>query len=165
MKQLKDPSVAQSFIHSVANSEEVFNRRPQDNPSLQELVEYILKEEIYATTYPGSFSGSCMHVCKMKSIILLFFLGLLQVHFAAGTIRIGIQLHCQHISKEVEDYGYNSLLCPCCSPSGTQPLYLAFVRYKSTSYGMNHFIPLYPELKASKLFLLKLILSFSTIYP
>ena len=43
MKPLKDPSVAQSFIHSVANSEEVFNKRPQDHPTLQELVEYIFK--------------------------------------------------------------------------------------------------------------------------
>ena len=76
--------------------------------------------------------------------------GLLQVHFAAGTIKIGIQLHCQHVCKEVEEYGYNSLLCPCCSSSDTPPLHIAFVRYKSTSFGMNHFIPLYPELHASK---------------
>ena len=44
----------------------------------------------------------------------------------------------------------NSLLCPCCSPSGTQLLHIAFVMYKSTSYGMNHFIPLFSEVQTSK---------------
>lgn len=82
-------------------------------------------------------------------------LGLLQIHFAASCIKRGIQLHSQFTYDEVENNGFNSLLQPCC-PAKTAhcSLHIGFVPFKSTSLGMNHYIPFYPEQQTCKCLLL-----------
>lgn len=56
--ELPDPDRLQQFICTVASSDDVFERRPKDHPTAEELIQYILKEEIQATARLGSYSGN-----------------------------------------------------------------------------------------------------------
>lgn len=54
---LHDPDRAQQFVCTVASSDATFLNRPQSNPTTENLVEYILKEEIVSTAHFGAYSG------------------------------------------------------------------------------------------------------------
>ena len=58
--QLSNIAEAHQLISTVVHSGEVFNNRPCDNPTVCELVEYMLQSEILGMSKLGSNSGKMM---------------------------------------------------------------------------------------------------------
>lgn len=65
---LNAPDQVQQFVGTVASSNEVFQGRPMDNPSTEELLKYILEKEIKETCVIGSYSGKI--VCMSYIVIV-----------------------------------------------------------------------------------------------
>ena len=67
-KSLPDIGDAHQFLSSVMLSDLTFNARPVNNPTVCDLITYMLQKEIVATAHLGTFSGQsypvncCMYV-------------------------------------------------------------------------------------------------------
>ena len=55
--QLQDSGEVHQFMSSVMSSDEQFNERPQSDPTVNELVHYMLQVEIFGMSKLGSYSG------------------------------------------------------------------------------------------------------------
>ena len=55
--ELKEPDSAQQFVCTMASCDLTFLNRPQDNPTTECLIKYILMEEICTTAHCGAYSG------------------------------------------------------------------------------------------------------------
>ena len=47
----------QLFLNTVIVSDAVFEKRPQQNPSTDDLLHFSLQEEVYSTSKLGAYSG------------------------------------------------------------------------------------------------------------
>lgn len=111
---------------TVVHSDTVFENRPSNSPTVEELIVYLLQEEIRNTAKLGEFSG------------------LLQVQFFAGSIQHPIQQHCQEQAGHGE---YKHMLhpCACCEVQQRQALHIMWVSMDPLSTSINHIIPLLPK--------------------
>lgn len=111
---------AQQFVGTVASSNQVFNGRPMNNPTIEDLLKYILCEEIKTTCVSGSYSGkyrycTCYRAWLADSsycreytwTIIDVNTGFLQIQFVSTAVKLPIQQHC-----EMEWDMYDILLLP-----------------------------------------------------
>jgi hypothetical protein len=60
--QLQGSGEAHQFMSTVMSSDEQFNGRPQSDPTVNELVHYMLQVEIFGMSKLGSYSGKHVHL-------------------------------------------------------------------------------------------------------
>lgn len=54
---LTDAGSVMQFCCMAVSSEDIFSHRPTDDPSVADIIEFLLKEEIQVTAHNGSYSG------------------------------------------------------------------------------------------------------------
>ena len=106
---------------------------------MEQLLDYIMKEEIKATSKCGAYAGLFpLEVYNASLPLFNLFIGLLQVQFLAGATGFSIQQY-----TELPWNGFDSLLTPCCGePLGV--IHLVWVK-KTKGGPMNHVIPIPPS--------------------
>ena len=67
--QLQDSGEAHQFMSTVMSCDEQFNERPQNDPTVNELVHHMLQVEIFGMSNLGSYSGKhLMNRCGYQSV-------------------------------------------------------------------------------------------------
>ena len=63
-------NVVEAHLFMSMYSDEVFNNRPSDNPTVHELVEYMLQSELLGMSKLGSYSGKMMSLHNYLMILV-----------------------------------------------------------------------------------------------